>query len=197
MQRMGVFSQNDIRELEELNPIEGEDAEAADRYYQQSQMIPLADSAEPKPEPPPMPPPGFGPEPPNGDGEEEPEEDEEAEARIRPLVLDAAQRCVRRESNALRGPTAKYENDEGGFWRWANGFYHNHREYVRNAFAPLVHSFDADEARFSVFMQGWHKQSLERIRFLRSSYQLHDFESYEPEAAEQLTAEFMMILEVK
>jgi hypothetical protein len=145
-----------------------------------------------------MPPPGFGPVPPNGDGEEEPAEDEDdAEARIRPLLLDAAQRCVRRESKALRGPAAKYADDRRGFTRWANGFYSDQRDYVRNAFAPLLHSFDADDAGFNIYLQDWHRSSLRRVMEMHRGGQLSYIESYEPEAAEMLADEVMVFLEVK
>ena len=60
----GVFSVNDIRELEELNPVEG-----GDERFVPMNMMPLSLAAEPQPEPAPPPVPGS-PESEGGDDDE-------------------------------------------------------------------------------------------------------------------------------
>lgn len=92
----GIYSQNDVRDLEDMNPIEDP---AADEYRQQKQMAKLGSGDEQPDQPPPPPPPGAPPPKPQEDDEEA---DAKAAAAFRPVFLATAQRLVKKEVNAAR-----------------------------------------------------------------------------------------------
>lgn len=88
MFNIGVFSSNDIRELENLAPYDG-----GDRYFVPSTMLPTDKiDARYAQQPPPNPAPGEEAPPPPGDGGR----------AARPLLLDLAGRIVRKDCRALR-----------------------------------------------------------------------------------------------
>lgn len=139
----GSLSPNDIRDLEDENPIEDP---AGDLYYIQSSFVPLAQAAkEPEPVPPqlggrPVPPsedeePEEAPEDPDPEDaevpEEAPEEADGAEEAAReravavlwPLALDVSRRLVAKERNALGRAARKHAANSVAYTAWANGFY--------------------------------------------------------------------------
>lgn len=160
---LGVLSPNEIRGLEDMNPIEGE---SGDVYYIQSNMTTLdlvADPPEPAPAPAPF---TTGPEPPT---EESGEEDGVAESgtssrnalAIYGLIEHAAGRVVRREINAVRGPARKHADDARAFSRWANTFYSDQRDYLEAELAPVLALTPGyDRAAYEEWLDGWQAESL-------------------------------------
>ncbi len=140
--RDGWLSQNDIRDLEDLNPIEDP---AADEYRVQAQMTRLEDAgAKPKPEPPP------GRPPPAGD-REDPKAAwgalrAEAEA-LRPLLLHTATLLARKEANEVEAALRRNGQNPAALGQWARGFYARLRERVVEAFEPAGLALDAIAAR--------------------------------------------------
>ena len=147
--KSGWMSPNDVRELEDLNPIE---SEGGDEYYMQGAMTTLEKIVEPDPEPAPMPPmlPGAPPPP------EEDEDEDDTAARFYPIVFDAAERCVRRELNAAKGPARKHAEHPHAFREWARGFYRGHRSYIESAIAPVFQAANGGSgARLTVWLNDW------------------------------------------
>ncbi len=137
--RDGWLSQNDIRDLEDLNPIEDP---AADEYLVQAQMTRLEDAgAKPRPE-------GRPPRP-------APEEDAEAAWRavraeaeaLRPLLLHTATRLARKEAHELEAALRRNGQNPAALNRWAREFYATLREKVVEAFGPAALALDAIAAR--------------------------------------------------
>lgn len=94
--RMGVYSANDIRELEDRNPI---DDEEGDLYFVQSSLITLENAAKAKPAADPQQKPGE--KPPDGE-EPDPKKDETSERVLSVMLRDVFGRAVHRETTALR-----------------------------------------------------------------------------------------------
>ena len=159
MLNIGTLSPNDIRELENMNPIEGR---GGDDYYMQSAMTTLDLIADPpEPEPAPAAPP---PAPPAEEGEEgapdadaafkagltetiatafadalKPEQARTAtdSITIRALFEHAAARVVKREASATRGPAKKHADDWPAFVAWAEKFYEGHAAYLEEETRPI------------------------------------------------------------
>lgn len=138
---MATLSPNDIRGLEDENPI---DEPWADKYYLQGAMITGEDA-------------GGGEEPEaeeaeeQEEGDEQPvEEDEEAEAddafaRLDraaevawPAFVDAARRIVRKERGALASAARRYASNETRFLSWAEKFYSGLDGEAAEAFGPAL-----------------------------------------------------------
>ena len=145
---IGVFSPNDIREIENMNPIEG-----GDDYWRPLNMQKLGEDPEP-PDPAPMPP-GFGgppdqqepqDEPPDAPPEvpaEDPQNQPEAKAieAFKPVLLDAAARVVRKESAAVDRSRIKYKSNTEAYVLWAESFFNDdHVGYIVDTFQPSVHA---------------------------------------------------------
>lgn len=118
----GVMSRNEVRDLEDMNPIEGPDGKpdpAGDVYTAQAQNVPISVPAEPA-------------------ASDPDDAGEEAMAAIEPLFMDAARRMVRVEANAARRALQKHGKDRAAFDAWAAEFRAEHRSNVVDAFAPLI-----------------------------------------------------------
>ena len=144
----GWFSVNDIRGLENMNPIEGGDV-----YLEPLNMVPVGQAAA-----------GGGPV---ADGEEEDERGAATDAEWRVagktegrerrsdekageerqrlmrahsgLLVDVAARIVRRETNDVRRAVQKYlvkRDDVPGFLLWLSEFYGEHAVFVRKQMRP-------------------------------------------------------------
>ncbi|MGE0193898.1 MAG: phage portal protein [Planctomycetota bacterium] len=143
--RDGWLSQNDIRDLEDMNPIE--DA-AADEYRVQAQMTKLEDAGA-KPKDTPAPPPNR---PPPEDDEEEDAEAAwrgiraEAEA-LRPMLLHTATLLARKETHEVTAAMKRNGENPAALKQWADGFYGRLRERVVEAFQPAGLALDAIAAR--------------------------------------------------
>ena len=129
MAATGVYSINDqCRELN-LNPIGPE----GDRRFVSAQLVPLdAVKGPAKPEADPA----DEPSEPTGNDDPpaaKPGKSDETVAAVRSVVLDSLQRCVRRETQALR--RASKRPDFAGF---AASFYASHAPFVAEALAPSL-----------------------------------------------------------
>jgi len=144
--RDGWLSQNDIRDLEDMNPIEDP---AADEYRVQAQMTRLEDAgAKPQALPPGHP----NPPPPADDGETEDPAAAwrsvraEAEA-LRPLLVHAATMLARKEAHEVEAATKRNGQNPAALDAWASDFYSRMRERVVEAFEPAGLAVDAIAAR--------------------------------------------------
>lgn len=125
MFNIGAASQNDIRETENQNPIEG-----GDRYWVQGALVPvdkvddLIDAKKAAPAPA-----MKSADPAGGD----------PMARLRPVLLDAAERVLRRELDELRKAVK-----DGTAADWADGFYvTDHAAFAAKRFLPACLAIDA------------------------------------------------------
>lgn len=132
----GWLSTNDIRELEDLNPLPGDEG---DDYLVPLNMLPAGGATPPAKPPAATPPrtPGAAPAAP------EPDADDEERTSPAAILLgqsvhvlaDAFQRCARKESLALR---RQLERDGTGadLAAWHEAFWVDHRALVRDALLP-------------------------------------------------------------
>ena len=146
---VGLFSANDIREIENMNPVPG-----GDDYWRPLNLGKLGEEPEP-PEPDPVP----GPVPP---GLEQPQEqdppedvpaedqapenppvppDETAKAALLPVFLDSAARVIRKESAACERACTKYKSNTEAFNLWLDSFFNeDHLGYIVDTFQPTAHA---------------------------------------------------------
>ena len=142
---IGSISQNEIRELENQNPIEG-----GDRYWVQGALVPIdriddvmdakktapvVAAVEPEPDP---------------------------TARLHPVLLDAAERVLRREIDELRKAIKR-----GGVEVWADGFYFaDHAGFATKRFMPACLAIDAVGGAQRAAQMGaeWATSSLAELR---------------------------------
>jgi len=123
---VGALSQNDIREMENQNPVDG-----GDTYYINGALIRSEDAAEGKTM--------ATEEPPAGriDGNDaipRAEVISRYRASAAPILLEAFERCRTKEVKALRHASKKPE----GFAAWAERFYEAHGRYIADAFGEPV-----------------------------------------------------------
>jgi HK97 family phage portal protein len=111
MWNLGVFSINEIRELEDMNPVTD-----GDKRFVQLNMTTLEKAGE-EPEPAPVLP------------EEEEEETQEIE--------EVAAKIVRREMFRLHDAAKRYEGDRDGFISWMFEFFAQHEQYAIKQFLDL------------------------------------------------------------
>jgi len=105
---IGCLSQNDIRALEDKNPIEG-----GDQYFVPMNLAPSNEpAAEPDPEPEPAPDPPADPQP-------DPEPDEAMRSALRDVLADSLRRLIGREANQAR----RAARDAARFLEWIDTFY--------------------------------------------------------------------------
>lgn len=141
----GWLSQNDIRRLEDMQPI---DDDAADQYRMQAQMVPLAmpeDEEEPAETETAAPSPPVPPIQMQQPEEPEPDEDEPGpEARfalavdgMRPIVVAACETLVRGEVAAATRAMTKRSGNKVAFAAWECGYYEDWAGTVADALAPV------------------------------------------------------------
>jgi HK97 family phage portal protein len=143
---MGSMSQNEIRDKENMNPIEGGDV-----YYVPLNMVSTDESR------------GAGEQ--GSRGEElvssnqqlthsvERRADEQRQAHIgqrlrlrnvyRPLITEAAGRVFRREANDVANAARRFlkNNDISGFMSWLIGFYESHEEFSARQMLPVLQAY--------------------------------------------------------
>ena len=143
--RDGWLSQNDIRDLEDMNPIEDP---AADEYRVQAQMTKLEDAGA-KPKDPAAAPPANRPAP-RGRRRTRRRRGAairaEAEA-LRPMLLHAATLLARKEAHEVAAALKKNGSNPAALDQWARGFYPRLRERVVEAFQPAGFAIDVIAAR--------------------------------------------------
>jgi HK97 family phage portal protein len=107
----GWLSVNDIREYEDMNPIEG-----GDIYVQPLNMqdvaLPIKDPAAP------------------------PADDPAPKRDLEPVIQDAAARILRREEADVMRMARKLERE--AFQSWLPGFYLEHKEYIAKQLEPVA-----------------------------------------------------------
>lgn len=137
----GWMNRNEVREKENMNPADG-----LDEY-----LVPLnmGDASEPPAEPAP-------PEPPIDQPPQEPPPDQNEPQRMRliPLVEDAIQRALKRESHEVQDAARRWlEKDKPEkFSQWLEQFYKSDQPgYLRSTFDPFVRAGMLDEQRFLQF----------------------------------------------
>jgi HK97 family phage portal protein len=132
----GLMTPNEVRELENLNPMDG-----GDDLLVQSAMVTLASISDPKEEAPPtdnnpappIPPVPEPPQPPE-DGNPPPTE------AVRPVFLDAAARVARKETEAIGRAMDRHRGNTVRFTSWLENFFDDaHEVYIRDQFlAPAA-----------------------------------------------------------
>lgn len=144
----GWLSANDIREKENMNPVEG-----GDTYLVPLNMQPAGEQPEPTGEP----------DPPAGEPDDEMASVRQSEQRqleleietraqdtardrsqlaatYQAIIFDSASRIIRREVNDVRRAIGKFfgKRDEQSFSLWLNEFYEDHREFWQRQLQPVL-----------------------------------------------------------
>jgi hypothetical protein len=137
----GWLSADDIRELENMNPLSDGDG---DIYLQPMNMIEAGE------EPPPAPPPaGATPQETESEDEGEASGDTQVNSLMRyaPILEDALKRCERREAKAWASVEDKARSEgQKAVDKWCQVFFREHAVYVRNAILPIVQAMAFDIA---------------------------------------------------
>jgi hypothetical protein len=139
---IGALSQNDIREMEDQNPI----GPGGNIYYVPLNMRDSSKDPEEEKDPRLLSPaepegpedgsaPDAGPPVPDGDKEEKPKNTNTADI-LRPIVMDAVSRMAKRECSALARATKKYRGENLEAWR--QEFYESGLRVLREAFRPAA-----------------------------------------------------------
>jgi HK97 family phage portal protein len=129
------LSPNDVRDLEDMNPIE---TDGGDDYHLMVNLIPLQDSEllgsmEPAPE--------------SNSREMRAQQRRSVAGRIRTklsferLLLNVAKRSVQMEVRAIRRLVERNLRDSIEFTRELAEFYEQHKKWLRDAFGPVFRSF--------------------------------------------------------
>jgi HK97 family phage portal protein len=116
MWNLGVLSTNDIRELEDMNPVP-----YGEKRFVQLNMTTLEKAGEEAEMPEPV----------------EPEQDTED-------IDEIAAKIARREEFRLRDATVRFKDDRDGFVNWMVNYFEEHERYCLKAFLDI--SIDASEA---------------------------------------------------
>lgn len=135
---MGSISPNEIRALENENPVPG-----GDRRYVNSATVPLDEEGVPVPSSPPSAP---NPEPAGGASAPDPADDTtdataSAHLAFAVLVADASERISRAETREIEKRADKATEDAVRFVGWAREVYAVHQGYVVRAVAPLAQAW--------------------------------------------------------
>lgn len=152
----GWMSANDIRERENMNPIEGGDV-----YLVPLNMVPADQVGETQPADPNLPQGnrGVGNWEQRGLGSQAIEQRARSAARsrqqlansFRRVIGDVAERVIRREVNDVRRAVNKYLRQRSApeFTQWLNDFYNEHREFWQRQILPVLLSY-ADQIGVAV-----------------------------------------------
>jgi len=131
--QLGTLSQNDIRELENENPIDG-----GDTYFVPANMVRSQDAAEGKMG---NQAPAQSPEPSTGGAPQPRPEAAKSTASgpvWDPVIEDAALRILRKEAKAAGRAYGKHRAHKPAFDAWADRFYREHREFVVETLLPVL-----------------------------------------------------------
>lgn len=151
----GFLSADDIRELEDMNPLPDGQGEI---YLNPMNMVPAGTFQEPAaPEPAPPEPPQ--PEPPAVIAVQEERSIEQRQitsaqqkaiaarqkliTRYEPLFVQTMTRLIRREIADIRRAATKFnkQNDAAGFIRWLEEFYKEHAGFIAENLRPLIKTY--------------------------------------------------------
>lgn len=123
MREMGAMNTNEIRLLEDQNPI-GKDG---DKYLMQSQYTTLEKIGEEvKP-----------PEIPKDDPDQKDPDDDEVKAFYAAILADVSVRTLQRENNRFKDAKKGFKINED-FDTWADSFYVEHKGYMKKAFSATI-----------------------------------------------------------
>lgn len=160
----GELSVNEIRDLEDLNPI---DDPKADMHYVPVHLQPVEALPEPEPkldegdgvedEEPDEEQDDDAPEEETEEGEEGAEEDGEPEGPelpdgmpfgtavevMRPVILDSVRRVLRKESHSLARALSRHGANQVAFDAWADGYYPKVRRELVEGLVPVVLTLSA------------------------------------------------------
>jgi HK97 family phage portal protein len=135
---IGALNQNEIRALENRNPIPG-----GDIYYVPMNMVRSQDAASGKPTEPPEPKPDTN-EPPGPPDANNPATLDRFKNAQMVVFRDVASRALRREAKAAARAALKHTGDDAGFDNWASRFYDDQRAMIEELFsAPAEALFQA------------------------------------------------------
>lgn len=132
MLNVGALSPNDIRELEDQNPIK--DA-AGDLYYIQSNMTTLESAANGR---------NLATASAPASAAEETAPENDAFASHRPLFIEAADRVLRKEVMAVGKAAKRFEGNDGGLKKWLAEFYSEQESYINESFRSLLEAMKPD-----------------------------------------------------
>lgn len=108
----GIISANEWRALENMNPIDGEDGDA---YLVNSTMIPVTQAMKAQP----------------------PNSGATRAVALKPVILDASARVLRREEADIMRRAKKEPRDASELERWLSDFYREHTEFVKRTMLPV------------------------------------------------------------
>ncbi len=172
----GWLSPNDVRELENLNPIPGEEG---DMYYMQGAMAPLDKLAKPS-APSPVPPAPLLPPSQDDDEEEADDAAPEPDARVmasgtplvdalREVLAAAARPVIAKERNAVVRAVKRHERDPEKLVEWIRAFYAAQVEYAGQMLLPPVKALavalggeDGVEPRLAEALNVWREACVQR-----------------------------------
>lgn len=128
---IGVYSQNDIREKENENPIED-----GDTYYVMTNLAATDEEPDAVQVPPPSAPPVLP------DRPAQPDEDASARMKLAhmPIFVDVAERFARKEAKAQERAARRYGGNAGEYAQWADKFYRQHVADMVAGFQPSAHT---------------------------------------------------------
>ena len=144
---LGTLSQNDIRELENENPIED-----GDTYYIPANLVRTEDAAEGNAQTAPaaaIPEPGTG-----GQPQPDPQVPNSARVDLRPVAEDAVDRFMRKETKAASRAHGRYKGNRVAFQEWEGKFYAEHVAFVAATLQPVLTVMGAPRAAPDI--AAWH-----------------------------------------
>lgn len=151
----GWLSANEIREMENMNKIEG-----GDEFMVPLNMTPV--NGEPEPEPTPDP------------------EENSVRDSFKRLFMDAHRRIANREVSEIRKARKKYKG--ANLDKWAEDFFDEYRGVVEVALGPVVQSFaEATRSEIPDLKEISNKYINESLRRFKAGGGLHEWESKRPE----------------
>ncbi len=121
---VGAMSQDDIRECEDMNPIEGGHGGT---YYVPSNVTPSEIAAKGQVN--------------SAKGQQRRPAPDNMPAAHLPLFEDALNRVLTKEVRATRRAAERFENNAEGLADWVAEFYQGHRQYVIDALRPAARVF--------------------------------------------------------
>ncbi len=127
---IGTLSQNDIRALENENPIED-----GDTYYVMTNMAPTDE--EPAAVTPPVP---AVPVLPNNDAKDKAQAVERLKLAQMPVFVDVAERFARKEAKAQERAVKRYRGQAADYAQWSDQFYTKHVADMVVGFQPAAHT---------------------------------------------------------
>ena len=122
----GFLSVNEVRSLENLNPVEGGDRYIEPLNYQAVGEAPQQDEGDPAPR---------------------------SLDVFMPVMRDATARMMRVESQAIKRALKKLDNDPAEFVTWLAEFRDKHKRVVMSTFEPIVDSIALHEGRDAIHMR--------------------------------------------